>query len=458
MHGSLSTKKILLNFDGSPVICGYGMPIAFQRPELSSSFRFTSPEFFTLGDGGPSATPTSAGDVYAFSMVAFEIMSGLEPYHHLTTDYTVLKYMISGGRPIRSHVDQLAVPRRMWKLLTVLWSQDPSQRPSMLDALRALAQIEADINDDKLVGSSGHSENPESLPSSADEFSFEDLQGRVVRESFPFAAGRHSHIYRGTLTRSDGRTTRVAIKMILYEGSGHSDEALRRLKREAEVWAQLHHIHLVPFLGVSEDLELAPWPVLVSPYYESGDVGEFLKNNPTANREEIVLGVASGLGYLHGKDIVHGDLKVPNILVDKRGVPHICDFGISKIINHHGFTTLSVGTFSYMAPELFLVFNSEVYQTPSTTQSSDVYSFGLVAVEILTSEVPKGRPCLPVITTQILSELRPKRSDYEHRVQLTDSTWSVLDQCWAFEPELRPTVSDIRDRLSSAFNRVSGGT
>ncbi|KAJ6540821.1 kinase-like domain-containing protein [Mycena vulgaris] len=245
--------------------------------------------------------------------------------------------------------------------------------------------------------------------------------------------------------------------MILHDGSGHSDVALRRLKREAKVWAQLQHENLVPFYGVADDPDIAPWPVLISPYYELGHVGTFLREHPTANREEIVLGVASGLEYLHGRDIVHGDMKVPNILVNTQGVPHICDFGISKIINRRGFTTLSFGTLPYMAPELFLVMNGRRRREtfPKTTKSSDVYSFGLVVLEILTSEVPKGRPWHPFITTQIYSALRPKRSDYEHRIKLTNQTWFVLNQCWAFKPQTRPTISRARDQLSFAFSPTS---
>jgi serine/threonine protein kinase len=72
-----------------------------------------------------------------------------------------------------------------------------------------------------------------------------------------------------------------------------------------------------------------------------------------------------------------------NVLVDKRGVPHICDFGISKILNRRGFTTSSVGTAPYMAPELFLVIDGPAQeQSPSTTQSSDVYSFALLVLEV----------------------------------------------------------------------------
>lgn len=72
-----------------------------------------------------------------------------------------------------------------------------------------------------------------------------------------------------------------------------------------------------------------------------------------------------------------------NVLVDKRGTPRICDFGISKIINCKGFTTSSVGTALYMAPELFCVADSTAEEySPSTTKSSDVYSFALLALEV----------------------------------------------------------------------------
>ncbi|KAJ7933913.1 kinase-like domain-containing protein, partial [Mycena leptocephala] len=155
-----------------------------------------------------------------------------------------------------------------------------------------------------------------------------------------------------------------------------------RIKREASLWAPLEHDNLLPFFGVCDDI--APYPVLISPLYKLGDVGEFLRKNPAVNRPDIVLGVASGLEYLHDHDIVHGDLKPSNVLVDEQFVPHICDFGISKILNSPGFTTTSLGTFAYMAPELFLVVGSGEQEgtVPSTTKKSDVYSFALLALEV----------------------------------------------------------------------------
>ncbi|KAJ7191696.1 kinase-like domain-containing protein [Mycena pura] len=269
------------------------------------------------------------------------------------------------------------------------------------------------------------------------------LQGAVLLEAqYPFEMGGNSHIYKGKLFRSNGQTTQVAIKMILGDsGFEQSSDSLRRLQREAYIWERFKHENLVPFFGISYDV--APWPVLVSPLYDFGHVGTFLEKHPTANRLEMVLGVASGVEYLHANDVVHGDLKVSNVLVDDRGVPRISDFGISKILNLRGFTTprANVGTLPYMAPELFWI-------------SSDVYSFGLLALEILTSESPKRRPTRPFATVEMFAELRPKRTDYENAIWVSADTWAVFDKCWAFAPEVRPSISDVRQQLSSAFTRI----
>ncbi|KAJ7472602.1 kinase-like domain-containing protein [Mycena latifolia] len=281
------------------------------------------------------------------------------------------------------------------------------------------------------------------------ELNGRDLKGRVTQDDqYPFAGGANSNIYRGKLTRSNGRKIRVAIKMIRIsdDGSGQLEEVLRRLRREVDVWGRLKHKNVLPFIGVCDDI--APWPVLVSPFYKFGHAGRYIKKHPAINRPDLVHGVASGLQYLHARDIVHGDLKVQNVLVDKRGSPCICDFGISKIINHRGFTTSSVGTAPYMAPELFFVVDESPQEeaSPNTTTRSDIYSFALLVLEIFTSEPPKGRPSRPIVTAKILADLRPKRADYDE-TKVDPDTWSVLDRCWAFDPHLRPLISQVLNEL-----------
>ncbi|KAJ7461343.1 kinase-like domain-containing protein [Mycena galericulata] len=281
------------------------------------------------------------------------------------------------------------------------------------------------------------------------------LEGLITHDDpqrWPIAAGGHSDIYRGKLTLSSGRKIRVAIKMIRlpdYEsGQLPAEELLKRLTREANIWSKLKHENVLPFIGVCEDVRIAPRPVLISPFCESGHVGRYLRTNPSANRDLLVCGVASGLKFLHDNNIVHGDLKVQNVLVDKRGVSCICDFGISKILNRRGYTTLSVGTVPYMAPELFLVIGRDNASGGllSTTKQSDVYSFALLALEILTSEPLKRRPSQAVVTWEDLQSLRPKREDYDLR-EVSREYWLVLDRCWAFEPLSRPSVGEVMGSL-----------
>ncbi|KAJ7111874.1 kinase-like domain-containing protein, partial [Mycena epipterygia] len=145
VHGNLCTKKVLIDNTGSPVICGYGTSKALRQPAyttslLSSPIRFASPECFSV-KGNTSSVRTASGDVYAFSMVILEILSGLQPYHHLPTEHAVFIHVVRGGRPIRTHLDHLAVTNRIWQFLTSLWNQDPLSRPEMTEIVASLVRM-----------------------------------------------------------------------------------------------------------------------------------------------------------------------------------------------------------------------------------------------------------------------------------------------------------------------------
>ncbi|KAJ7224774.1 kinase-like domain-containing protein [Mycena rebaudengoi] len=211
----------------------------------------------------------------------------------------------------------------------------------------------------------------------------------------------------------------------------------QRLQRETEVWSRLDHPNVLPFLGVWDE-PIAPWPALISPFYKFGDLRQYLRDHPTTDRGKMIRGVASGLEYLHRNGIVHGDLKVHNVVVDTSGTPCICDFGISKIVDAQ--------TVPYMAPELFCVFEEETgLEKPdrmSTSMSSDIYSFGLLLLEILTSNPPKHRPTLAILSSNAHRSLRPKRSDYDMAF-INNDFWTLLDSCWEPDPMDRPKIGDV---------------
>nr|GAT50658.1 TKL/TKL-ccin protein kinase [Mycena chlorophos] len=278
----------------------------------------------------------------------------------------------------------------------------------------------------------------------------------TVDDRWPVAGGGNANIWRGKVFLPNGSKIRVAIKVLRETETATTDVIARRLRREARVWSKLKHRNVLPFIGVCYDLMPArgmPRPALIAPFCKSGNVINFLRKHSDIDyfdRSQIVLGVASGLQYLHAHRVVHGDLTCSNILIDKQGVPSICDFGISKILDSPGFTTRPSGTPQYMAPELFSVFYEDgraVYGAATATYESDVYAFGLVALQILTSMSLKNRPAQYFIPGMAVELLRPQYSDYVGLPFLPKPVWNTLDLCWAPLPEMRPEISDVRERF-----------
>ncbi|KAJ7314830.1 kinase-like domain-containing protein, partial [Mycena albidolilacea] len=156
----------------------------------------------------------------------------------------------------------------------------------------------------------------------------------------------------------------------------------QELSREECIWRKLRHRNVLPFLGVYEIG--APLPILLSPFSTFGHLGNYLRDHPSAPRQQLIHGVGFGLEYLHSKGIVHGDLKISNVLVNKKHVACICDFGISRILQVAGFTTYNTGPGRYVAPELFAALDTDGTVIPAAplTKSSDVYAFSCLVLDV----------------------------------------------------------------------------
>ncbi len=149
--------------------------------------------------------------------------------------------------------------------------------------------------------------------------------------------------------------------------------------------------------------------------------------------------ICRGMALVHAQGAVHRDLKSDNILVDRRGVIRIVDFGLAAYTDRlRGFAAGSLGTFTYMAPETLL---------GRSTPASDVYSLGLLMYELFTG----GGPHLSVAwsaddkTDARDEHLRMKRalqfpppSTVQNEIR-NDHRWldAMVARCLAVEPELR---------------------
>ncbi|KAH6810023.1 hypothetical protein C2S51_027806 [Perilla frutescens var. frutescens] len=194
--------------------------------------------------------------------------------------------------------------------------------------------------------------------------------------------GGSASVYKGTL--SDG--TVVAVKQL----SSGSRKGKDLFVTEIGIAAGLHHPNLVKMYGCCvEGSQL----LVLYEYMQNNNLGRALygpeecrlqMNWPT--RHNICLGIARGLAFLHDETalkIVHRDIKAENILLDQDLNPKISDFGIAKLCEQNSLITLSdsnrhthvCGTPGYIAPEYL--------QSGHLTNKVDVYSFGIVALEIV---------------------------------------------------------------------------
>ncbi|KAL0573289.1 GTPase activating protein (GAP) for Rho1p [Marasmius crinis-equi] len=218
--------------------------------------------------------------------------------------------------------------------------------------------------------------------------------------------------------------------------------------REAIVWQQLRHPNLLPFLGMYYLDKAREQLCLVSPWMETGNLAQYLKNTPrdSVDHESLAYDVAAGLCHLHGMKIVHGDLKGVNILLSPNGRATIADFGLSRVADTHTLrldTSTSAqakGTTRWLSPEL-------LRQDPpcSTSTSSDIYAYACVCYEIFSGNIPfrelvEGA----VVVAVLIDKKQPSRPEVS---ELTDTMWEIMTLCWAYDPALRPTATDVLGRI-----------
>ncbi|MCO5597702.1 hypothetical protein L7F22_051783 [Adiantum nelumboides] len=186
--------------------------------------------------------------------------------------------------------------------------------------------------------------------------------------------GGFSTVYKGIL-RDD---TEVAIKK-MKDGLVEADI----IAREVQIISKIKHRNLLELEGWCYERGEA---LLVYKYMSKGSLDSYLYGEKRRCGEEldskarfkIIVGVAAGLAYLHrGLDecILHRDVKAANVLLTEMLESKLGDFGLARLIAHDEIVTITAaGTIGYVAPE--------VVHTGRVTEKADVYSFGVLALEV----------------------------------------------------------------------------
>ncbi|XP_050223421.1 proline-rich receptor-like protein kinase PERK9 [Mercurialis annua] len=191
--------------------------------------------------------------------------------------------------------------------------------------------------------------------------------------------GGFGSVYKGSLP--DGRE--VAVKQ-LKVGGGQGE---REFKAEVEIISRIHHRHLVSLVGycISDNRRLLVYDYVSNNTLHFHLHGEGRPVLDWAARVKVAAGAARGIAYLHEDchpRIIHRDIKTSNILLDNNFEAKVSDFGLAKLAldaNTH-VTTRVMGTFGYMAPEYA--------SSGKLTDKSDVFSYGVVLLELITGRRP----------------------------------------------------------------------
>uniref|UniRef100_A0A8R7JWE2 non-specific serine/threonine protein kinase n=1 Tax=Triticum urartu TaxID=4572 RepID=A0A8R7JWE2_TRIUA len=191
--------------------------------------------------------------------------------------------------------------------------------------------------------------------------------------------GGFGSVYKGRLP--EGKD--VAVKQ-LRDGSGQGE---REFQAEVEIISRVHHRHLVSLVGycIANSQRLLVYDFVSNDtlhYHLHGQGRPVLE---WLARVKIAAGAARGIAYLHEDchpRIIHRDIKSSNILLDNNFDALVADFGLARLaldaVTH--VTTRVMGTFGYMAPEYA--------SSGKLTEKSDVFSFGVVLLELMTGRKP----------------------------------------------------------------------
>ncbi|KAG5243438.1 receptor serine/threonine-protein kinase [Salix suchowensis] len=219
---------------------------------------------------------------------------------------------------------------------------------------------------------------------SAKTFSTSDIERATnsFDASSLLGEGGFGRVYSGIL--EDG--TKVAVKVLKRD----DQQGGREFLAEVEMLSRLHHRNLVKLIGICTEERSRS---LVYELVPNGSVESHLhgvdKESASLDwdaRIKIALGAARGLAYLHedsSPSVIHRDFKSSNILLERDFTPKVSDFGLARTAldeeNQH-ISTRVMGTFGYVAPEYAM--------TGHLLVKSDVYSYGVVLLELLTGRKP----------------------------------------------------------------------
>ncbi|GAY53700.1 hypothetical protein CUMW_151090 [Citrus unshiu] len=281
------------------------------------------------------------------------------------------------------------------------------------------------------------------------------FNGRIVYDDILKATENFDDVYcigeggSGKVYKAEMQGGQVfAVKKLNMHAEDFGIGNVKSFSNEVKALTEIKHRNIVKLYGFCYE---GMHTFLVYEYMEMGSLAKILSDEKEAKefdwvkRIQVVKGVAHALSYMHHDHVpplIHRDISSKNVLLDSDMEAHLADFGIAKFLKPDSSNWTAVaGTYGYVAPELAY--------TMAVTEKCDVYSFGVLAFEILMGKHPgelnsmnDGRIHLEsVLDTRLSPPTLPS---------LTDKLSSIMNLallCIHANPESRPTMRIISRRL-----------
>ncbi len=243
----------------------------------------------------------------------------------------------------------------------------------------------------------------------------------------------------------------VALKTIRkVETSKKNQNRFERLFLEARSAGKLRHPNLITIFDIQIDNKE---PFIVMDYVDGHTLDKLIKDQSLADVKKvlnILKQLADGIDYAHEQKVLHRDLKPSNIIVDSKERAYILDFGVAKLLNaDSGFSLFSKkdtvsGTPSYMSPEQI--------KNESLDSTSDLFSFGIVAYEMISRRRPFQGTSQTEVMENILEQSTKNITDF---IDLPESINLVFEKILSKDPKTRyKTASDFYSSLEAQINNT----
>ncbi|KAG5002942.1 hypothetical protein GLYMA_10G048800v4 [Glycine max] len=287
-------------------------------------------------------------------------------------------------------------------------------------------------------------------------FSFSEIENSTNNFEKKIGSGGFGVVYYGKL--KDGKE--IAVKVL----TSNSYQGKREFSNEVTLLSRIHHRNLVQLLGYCRDEGNS---MLIYEFMHNGTLKEHLYGPLTHGRSinwmkrlEIAEDSAKGIEYLHTgcvPAVIHRDLKSSNILLDIQMRAKVSDFGLSKLAVDGASHVSSIvrGTVGYLDPEYYI--------SQQLTDKSDIYSFGVILLELISGQEAISNDSFGANCRNIVqwAKLHIESGDIQGIIDPVlqnnydlQSMWKIAEKalmCVQPHGHMRPSISEVLKEIQDAI-------